>query len=76
LPQEVALPEDTAEQIRLNCMLKEILPKWLNELQSCKEDFPPHGRLIYSSITMIIQYLLPTITISMAYYQVSTLYKN
>ncbi len=58
------------EDVRLNCILQAILPRWLNELQSCKEDFPRHGRLIYSSITMVIQYLLPTITISVAYYQV------
>jgi len=58
------------EEVRLNCILQAILPRWLNELQSCKEDFPRHGRLIYSSITMVIQYLLPTITISVAYYQV------
>ncbi len=44
----------------------------LHELQSCKEDFPEGGRLAYSSVTMIIQYLLPTITISVAYYQVET----
>ena len=55
----------------INCMLTEqILPKWLNELQSCKEEFPPYGRLVYSCSSMIIQYLLPTITISVAYYQI------
>ena len=64
-------PEKETEDIRLNCLLKEILPRWLNELQSCKEDFPKHGRLIFSSITMVIQYLLPTITISVAYLQVT-----
>lgn len=58
------------ENARLNCMLQEIIPRWLHELQSCKEDFPESGRLVYSSITMIIQYLLPTITISIAYYQI------
>ena len=47
-------PEKETEDIRLNCLLKEILPRWLNELQSCKEDFPKHGRLIFSSITMVI----------------------
>lgn len=57
--------------LTINCKLThEILPKWLNQLQSCKEDFPPYGRLVYSSSSMIIQYLLPTITISIAYYQI------
>lgn len=50
--------------------MAEILPKWLKELQTCTEDFPPYGRLVYSSSSMIIQYLLPTITISVAYYQI------
>ena len=44
--------------------------RWLHELQTCKEDFPEGGRLVYSSVTMLIQYLLPTITISVAYYQI------
>ncbi len=61
--------EDT--DLAINCKLShEILPKWLNELQSCKEEFPPYGRLVYSCSSMIIQYLLPTITISVAYYQI------
>ena len=49
-----------------------ITPRWLHVLQSCKEDFPKHGRLVYSTVTMVIMYLLPTITISVAYYQVPT----
>ena len=44
--------------------------RWLHELQTCKEDFPEGGRLVYSGVTMLIQYLLPTITISVAYYQI------
>ena len=44
--------------------------RWLHELQTCKEDFPEGGRLVYSSVTMLIQYLLPTITISVAYIQI------
>lgn len=46
------------------------MSKWLHELQSCKEDFPKNGRLIYSTITIIIQYFVPTITISVANYQI------
>eukprot|EP00095_Tigriopus_kingsejongensis_P011593 maker-scaffold297_size217559-snap-gene-1.19 protein:Tk11593 transcript:maker-scaffold297_size217559-snap-gene-1.19-mRNA-1 annotation:"neuropeptide f receptor" len=44
--------------------------EYWNDWASCKEDFPESGRLVYSSITMIIQYLLPTITISIAYFQI------
>ena len=51
-------------------MLQQILPRWLHELQTCKEDFPDHGRVIYSAVAIIIQYLLPTITISVAYFQI------
>ena len=62
---------NTDPDLTINCKLAhDILPKWLNELQTCKEDFPPYGRLVYSSSSMIIQYLLPTITISVAYYQI------
>ena len=49
--------------VMMNC-------RWLHELQTCKEDFPEGGRLVYSGVTMLIQYLLPTITISVAYYQI------
>ncbi|CAB4060485.1 NPFR [Lepeophtheirus salmonis] len=69
-PYESGLSEDTIENVRLNCILKDIIPRWLGELQSCREDFPTNGRFVYSSITMLIQYLLPTITISVAYYQI------
>ena len=55
----------------IHCKLtQEILPRWLDELKTCKEEFPPYGRLVYSCSTMLIQYLLPTITISVAYYQI------
>ncbi|CAB4058982.1 NPFR [Lepeophtheirus salmonis] len=64
------LTNDTVENVRLNCILQDIMPQWLGELQSCREDFPTNGRFVYSSITMLIQYLLPTITISIAYYQI------
>ena len=70
---EVIEDEDyfTNPDLTINCKLAdEILPKWLKELQTCTEDFPPYGRLVYSSSSMIIQYLLPTITISVAYYQI------
>ena len=46
------------------------MPRWLLELQSCKEEFPPHGRLLYSSLTALIQYLLPMVTVSYAHYQI------
>ena len=71
-PDEI-VDEDyfTDPDLTINCKLvAEILPKWLKELQTCTEDFPPYGRLVYSSSSMIIQYLLPTITISVAYYQI------
>jgi len=55
---------------RVNCLLADIIPKYLGELQSCKEDFPKHGRIIFSSISMVIQYLLPTLTIAVAYCQI------
>ena len=55
---------------RLNCLLADIIPRYLGELQTCKEDFPKHGRIIYSSGSMFIQYLLPTLTISIAYWQI------
>ena len=55
---------------RVNCLLEDIIPKYLGELQSCKEDFPKHGRIIFSSISMVIQYLLPTLTIAVAYCQI------
>jgi hypothetical protein len=58
------------EGVRVDCMLKAIMPPWLNELQTCKEDFPKNGRMAYSSVTMAIQYLLPTITITFAYFQI------
>ncbi len=64
-------PLEVSTDDRVNCLFAEITPRWLHELQSCKEDFPENGRLIYSAVTMIIQYLLPTITISVAYYQAS-----
>ncbi len=68
---EAEAVEAVDEDAKINCILtEEIIPKWLTKLQSCKEDFPPYGRLVYSSITMFIQYLLPTITIAIAYYQI------
>ena len=51
-------------------MLADIIPKYLSKLQTCKEDFPKHGRIIFSSIAMVIQYLLPTLTIVVAYCQI------
>jgi len=63
--------ESSSESERLGCMMREVAPQHLAELQSCKESFPfTHGRLIYSGVSLAIQYLLPTITISVAYYQV------
>ena len=58
------------EDDRIGCLLADIIPEHLGELQSCKEDFPKHGRIIYSSVSMVIQYLLPTLTISIAYWQI------
>ena len=55
---------------RVNCLIADIIPRYLGELQSCKEDFPKHGRIIFSSISMVIQYLLPTLTIAVAYCQI------
>ena len=55
---------------RINCLIADIIPRYLGELQSCKEDFPQHGRIIFSSVSMVIQYLLPTLTISIAYWQI------
>ncbi len=66
------LSPEEAESERHNCMFKALIPRWLHELQSCKEDFPKGGRVVYSAVSMFIQYLLPTITISVAYYQASS----
>ena len=55
----------------INCKLsQEILPRLLDGVKTCREEFPPFGRLVYSCSSMVIQYLLPTITISVAYYQI------
>ena len=68
---EILKSEDATEDPnRVNCLLADIIPKYLGELQSCKEDFPKHGRIIFSSISMVIQYLLPTLTIAVAYCQI------
>merc|ERR1711963_282378 len=69
---EVLLSTDYADpDATINCKLtEEIFPKYLDQLQTCKENFPPYGRFVYSCSSMIIQYLLPTITISIAYYQI------
>ena len=48
----------------LDCKTEEIFPKYISQLQTCKEDFPPYGRLVFSTSCMIIQYLLPTISIA------------
>ena len=68
---EIISSQDSADDPnRVNCLLADIIPKYLGELQSCKEDFPKHGRIIFSSISMVIQYLLPTLTIAVAYCQI------
>ena len=55
----------------VNCKInQEIIPRLLGELKTCKEEFPPYGRLVYSCSCQFIQYVLPTITISVAYYQI------
>ena len=47
---EILKSEDATEDPnRVNCLLADIIPKYLGELQSCKEDFPKHGRIIFSS---------------------------
>ena len=51
----------------VNCKInQEIIPRLLGELKTCKEEFPPYGRLVYSCSCQFIQYVLPTITISVA----------
>ena len=67
---EVLLSTDYADpDATINCKLtEEIFPKYLDQLQTCKENFPPYGRFVYSCSSMIIQYLLPTITISIGKY--------
>ena len=68
---EVLLSTDYADpDATINCKLtEEIFPKYLDQLQTCKENFPPYGRFVYSCSSMIIQYLLPTITISIGKYE-------
>ena len=41
---------DTDEKLRLDCMFKAIMPRWLHELQSCTEEFPKNGRIVYSAV--------------------------
>ena len=68
---EILLINDYSDEATINCKItEEIFPKWLSELQSCGEYFPPYVRLVYSCLSMAIQYLLPTITISIAYFQI------
>merc|ERR1712126_237815 len=61
---------NATSDVRVNCIFKDILAKGLSQIYSCREDFPEHGRVVYSSVSMVIQYLLPTLTISVAYYQI------
>ena len=66
---------DSSNNVALHCKIKEIIANSLGQIQTCKEDFPEHGRVVYSSVSMLIQYFLPTLTISVVYYQVSSLSK-
>ena len=65
-----ATADTTGGRDRVNCIMKDILAKGLSQIYSCREDFPEHGRVVYSSVSMVIQYFLPTLTISVAYYQI------
>ena len=62
--------DDDGGRDRVNCIMKDILAKGLSQIYSCREDFPEHGRVVYSSVSMVIQYFLPTLTIAVAYYQI------
>jgi hypothetical protein len=42
----------------------------LSELQTCTEAMPEGGRAIYSIFVLLFQFLLPMLTLCLAYYQV------
>ncbi|QQP41876.1 Uncharacterized protein FKW44_016371, partial [Caligus rogercresseyi] len=52
------------------CILKEIILSHLTELQTCKEVFPSPGRLVFSIFVLLVQFLLPLVTMLSAYYQI------
>ena len=51
-------------------LLQEIIINKLSELQTCTEAMPEGGRAVYSIFVLLFQFLLPMLTLSLAYYQV------
>ncbi len=44
----------------------------LSELQTCTESMPEGGRAFYSIFVLLFQFMLPMLTLCLAYYQVKT----
>ena len=42
----------------------------LSELQTCTESMPEGGRAFYSIFVLLFQFMLPMLTLCLAYYQV------
>ena len=43
----------------------------LSELRTCTETLPEGGRAFYSVFVLLFQFMLPMLTLSLAYYQVT-----
>ncbi|XP_059091536.1 neuropeptide F receptor-like [Tigriopus californicus] len=63
-------PPINEEDISPTCLLKEIIMTRLSDLQTCKENLPESGRTAYSCFVLLFQFMLPMITLCIAYYQI------